>query len=192
LGRAIAGRLLAAGADVAVWNRSPQPVEDLVSQGAIGTADLQEAFQSDVVFSVLSNDSAVSSTLLDPQLLQLVPSSTVHVNLSTVSPELSRKATKMHAEAGIGYLAAPVFGRVPAAEAGLLNIMVAGDRSLISAVQPFFDVVGQRTWIMGTEPHHANIVKIIGNYLIACSIQSLSEAVTLAESAAVDTSELIS
>lgn len=191
MGRPIARNLVAAGHDVLVWNRSAAAMDELAAAGAQRAASVPEALQAPVVFSVLSNDQAVTETFLDSGVLAHAPSGTVHVNLATVSPGLAHRAAAAHAEHEVGYLSAPVFGRVPVAEAGALNILAAGEPDLIDRVQPYFDVIGTRTWRMGERPEQANLVKILGNYLIACAIQSLGEAVSLAEAAAIDAGALI-
>ncbi|NEW41634.1 NAD(P)-dependent oxidoreductase [Nocardia cyriacigeorgica] len=108
-----------------------------------------------------------------------------------MSTGLARRAGAAHAEHGVGYVAAPVFGRVPVAEAGALNLLAAGEHALLDRVQPLFDVIGSRTWRLGDRPEQANIVKILGNYLIACAIQSLGEAISVAEGAGVDSGQFV-
>ncbi|MBT2442916.1 NAD(P)-dependent oxidoreductase [Streptomyces sp. ISL-36] len=191
MGRPIAHNLVKAGHDVVVWNRSDAPAEQLVAAGARRAASVAEAMHSPVVFSVLSDDRAVAETFIDSGVLSRTPAGTVHVNLATVSAGLARRAGAAHAESGVGYVAAPVFGRVPVAEAGALNILAAGEEGQIDRAQPFFDVIGSRTWRLGDRPEQANIVKILGNYLIACAIQSLGEAVSLAEGAGVDSGQFV-
>ncbi|MFJ6986757.1 MULTISPECIES: NAD(P)-dependent oxidoreductase [unclassified Streptomyces] len=191
MGRPIAQNLLKAGHDVTVWNRSPEPGLMLVNAGATAVATPVEAFQAGIVFSMLSNDEAVTEVLLQPDLLRDVPAGSVHVNLSTISPALAERAAQLHAEFGVGYVSAPVFGRVPVAETGSLNILAAGDETLIQRVQPLLDIIGAKTWHLGTSPGRANVVKIIGNYLIACAIESMGEAVSVAEGAGVDATQLI-
>ncbi|CAL9334991.1 NAD(P)-dependent oxidoreductase [Streptomyces sp. enrichment culture] len=191
MGRPIARNLLEAGHEVVVWNRSDAPAEHLVAAGARRAASVEEAMHAPVVFSVLSDDRAVTETFLDSGVLSRIPGGTVHVNLATVSADLARRVAAAHAESGVGYVAAPVFGRVPVAEAGALNVLAAGECGLIDRVQPFFDVIGSRTWRLGDRPEQANIVKILGNYLIACAIQSLGEAVSLAEGAGVDSGQFV-
>ncbi|MBM7170046.1 NAD(P)-dependent oxidoreductase [Streptomyces sp. G44] len=191
MGRPIARNLLKAGHDVVVWNRSAAHAERLVAAGARRAASVMEAMRSPVVFSILSDDRAVTETFIDSGVLSRVPAGTVHVNLATVSADLARRVGAAHAESGVGYVAAPVFGRVPVAEAGALNILAAGEDGLIDRVQPFFDVIGSRTWRLGDRPEQANVVKILGNYLIACAIQSLGEAVSLAEGAGVDSKQFV-
>ncbi|MDP9845992.1 NAD(P)-dependent oxidoreductase [Streptosporangium lutulentum] len=191
MGKPIARNLLTAGHEVTVWNRGPQPVADLVAAGARPARNVSEAFASGVVFSVLADDRSVTDVFLDPGLLSGAPEGAVHVNLATVSTGLARHAAHLHARHGVGYVAAPVFGRVPVAEAGLLNVLAAGDPALIDRVQPFLDVIGVRTWRLGDRPEQANIVKILGNYLIASAVQSLGEAISLAEHTGVDASTLV-
>ncbi|MCF2530894.1 NAD(P)-dependent oxidoreductase [Yinghuangia soli] len=191
MGRPIARNLLEAGHEVVVWNRSDGPADALVAEGARRAASVAEAMHTPVVFSILSDDRAVAETFLDTGVLAQTPRGTVHVNLGTVSAALARRAEAAHAEHGVGYVAAPVFGRVPVAEAGALNVLAAGDPALLDRVQPFFDVIGSRTWRLGERPEQANTVKILGNYLIACAIQSLGEAVSVAERAGVDPMQFV-
>ncbi|MGN8025990.1 NAD(P)-dependent oxidoreductase [Microbacterium sp. 22242] len=191
MGAPIARNLIKAGYAVTVWNRSSGPVSALVADGAHAAATVAEAFQAPVVFSMLADDRAVQETLLDPAVLGAAAPGTVHVNLATVSTELARRAADAHAAHGLGYVAAPVFGRAPVAEAGALNVLAAGPPELLARVQPMLDVIGSRTWPLGERPEQANVVKILGNYLIACAIQSLGEAVSLAEQADVDPGMLV-
>ncbi|MDI3405740.1 NAD(P)-dependent oxidoreductase [Streptomyces cavernicola] len=191
MGRPMAHNLVKAGHDVTVWNRSDGPAEELAAVGARRAASVAEALQAPVVFSVLSDDRAVAETFLDSGVLAQTPGGTVHVNLATVSRDLAHRADAAHAEHGVGYVAAPVFGRVPVAEAGALNVLAAGEPALLDRVQPYLDVIGSRTWRLGDRPEQANIVKILGNYLIACAIQSLGEAVSVAERAGVDSGQLV-
>ena len=115
----------------------------------------------------------------------------LHVNLATVSPAASAAAAEAHAEHGCGYVAAPVFGSVAIASAGQLQVLAAGPGTQIDRAQPFFDAIGARTWWLGEEPHQANVVKILGNFLIASAIQALSEAVSTGERADVPADLLV-
>ncbi|MFI0898898.1 NAD(P)-dependent oxidoreductase [Streptomyces sp. NPDC020983] len=191
MGRPIARNLVRAGHDVVVWNRSDGPADELVAAGARRAASVAEAVRAPVVFSVLSDDRAFAETFLDSGVLTHARGGAVHVNLATVSAGLARRAEAVHTGHGVAYVAAPVFGRVPVAEAGALNILAAGAHGPVDRVLPFFDVIGSRTWRLGERPEQANVVKILGNYLIACAIQSLGEAVSVAEGAGVDPGQLV-
>lgn len=190
MGSAMAATLLGAGHRVQVWNRSPEPAEALVARGARPAADLDAVYANEVVISMLADDRAVESLLLDPALLARA-AATVHVNMATVSVPLARRAAELHARHGVGYLSAPVLGRSEVAAAGKLNILAGGDPALIDRVQPLFDAMGQRTWRLGDQPHHANTVKIAGNFLIASAIESLAEASALAEASGVQPAHLV-
>ena len=178
MGSAIAARLLAAGHGVRVWNRSPGPAQRLAEQGAQAVASAREACAAEVVFSILSDDGAVREVLLGAAL-PAVPG-TVHVNLATVSAQLSDElAQRLQAE-GCGYVAAPVLGRPDVAAAGKLHILAAGPAAQIERVQPLFDVIGQRTWRFGERAAQANVVKLAMNFMLAAAIESMGEAAALA------------
>ncbi|APA97861.1 NAD(P)-dependent oxidoreductase [Nocardia seriolae] len=191
MGRAIARNLARAGHEVVVWNRSAGPAAELAEEGALRVANVAEALRCPVVFSVLADDTAFAEVFLDSGVLGAAEQGMVHVNMATVSVALARRAVAAHAAHGSGYVAAPVFGRVPVAEAGALNILAAGEPRFIDRVQPFFDVIGSRTWRLGEQPEKADVAKILGNYLIACTIQSLGESISVADAAGVDPSQFV-
>ncbi len=191
MGRAIARNLVEAGHDVVVWNRSPGPVAALEALGATPAATLADALATPVVLSVLSDDAAVADLFLDSGALASATPGAIHANLATVSPELAARAARAHRDHGLEYVSAPVFGRVPVAEAGALTVMAAGSRTALTALEPYFAVIGNRTWRMGDDPAVANVSKILGNYLVASAIQALSEAVAVGESAGLDPQQLV-
>ncbi|HEU5042423.1 MAG TPA: NAD(P)-dependent oxidoreductase [Gemmatimonadales bacterium] len=180
MGRAVAANLLKAGHRVRVWNRSPGAAAELARAGAEAAAEPALAFAG-VVFSMLADDQALRETVLDRGLLERAPAGTVHVNLATISVALAERLTREHERHGVEYVAAPVFGRPDAAAAGQLAIVAAGAAASLDRVQPLLDVVGRRTWRVGTEPAQANAVKIAGNFLIAAAIESMAEAAVLVE-----------
>ncbi|WP_261560377.1 NAD(P)-dependent oxidoreductase [Frankia tisae] len=181
MGAAMARNLVAAGHTVLVWNRSPGPVDELAAAGAV-PASIEEAFATGTVLSMLADDHAVTERLLDPA----APAGALHVNMATISTALAERAAREYGERGLRYLAAPVFGRTEAAAAGNLTVVTAGDPAAIAEVQPLFDVLGRRTWTVGETPAYANLVKILGNYLIACSIEAMAEATTVIEAGGLD------
>ena len=96
-----------------------------------------------------------------------------------------------HREAGIAYVAAPVFGVPTAAANAQLNIVVAGEDAAIATVQPLFDVLGQKTWRLGTDQKHANIAKIAGNMMITLAMEAMGEATALTESHGVKAADFL-
>jgi 3-hydroxyisobutyrate dehydrogenase-like beta-hydroxyacid dehydrogenase len=182
MGSAIAGALLKARHTVRVWNRSPERARKLGAAGAQVAETPDDAFKGDVVFSMLGDDTALRTVLLDSGVLDRASGETVrvHVNMATVSVAFADELAARHAERGIAYVAAPVLGRPDVAAAGKLNIVAAGPTAALDAVQPLLDVVGQKTWRFGEVASRANVVKLSMNFMLAAAIESMGEAAALA------------
>ena len=179
MGAPMAANLVRAGHHVRVWNRSPGPVEALVAQGAEAAANPAEAARVDVLFSMLADDTATRAAVVDGGVLDALAVGAVHVNMATVSVAFARDMAALHAQRGIGYVAAPVLGRPDVAAAGRLNILAAGPGALIDRVQTLLDAIGQKTWRFGERPEQANAVKLAANFMIASAIEAMAEASTL-------------
>lgn len=184
MGNEMAKRLIDAGHDVGVWNRSPEPVAAMVAVGARAITTVKEAFEAPVVFSMLSNDAAALDQFSVENLS--AASGTIHVNMSSLSVAAADELDARHKAAGVGYIAAPVLGRPPVAAAGQLNILAGGAQSDIDTVQPLLDVLGKKTWVMGPTARTANLVKICVNFNLIHAIEALGESVALVESGGVD------
>ena len=180
MGSAMAANLVKAGHQLTAWNRSPEAARALA--GATAVAAPADAFKGDAVCTMLSDDAAVRSVILDSGALGAAAPGLVHVMLATISIPLVEELAERHRAAGIGYVAAPVFGRPPAAAAAQLNIVVAGDPAAIATVQPILDALGTKTWPLGDEPQRANAAKLAGNMMIALAIEAMAEATALTES----------
>ncbi|MFD9594677.1 NAD(P)-dependent oxidoreductase [Kitasatospora sp. NPDC059973] len=190
MGQGMAASLLRAGYRVRVWNRSPGPVAALVDRGAEAADGPAGAFAAEAVVSMLADDAAFERLLLDPALLAGARA-TLHVNMATVSVALAERAEALHAEHGIGYVAAPVLGRPPVAAAGELNILAAGGPEALALAEPLLAAMGRRTWHFGDHPRQANTAKISANFLLACAIESMAEACSLAEANGVRPTDLV-
>lgn len=179
MGSAMASNLVAAGHAVTVWNRSEAATEPLASLGAKVARTADRAAQGEVLCSMLANDQAVREVVLDNGLLDAMDPGTVHVNHATISVALAKELAAEHAKRGLGYVAAPVFGRPDMAAAAKLNILAAGKRSAIEKVAPLLEVMGSKVWPMGDAPERANVAKIAGNFMLASAIESMAEACAL-------------
>jgi 3-hydroxyisobutyrate dehydrogenase-like beta-hydroxyacid dehydrogenase len=134
---------------------------------------------------MLADDTAIADVLSD-DVLAGAPTNLLHINMATVSVDCSRALSAKHKALGQSYVGAPVFGRAEVAAAGQLNIVAAGaDADLVKA-EPLFAAMGKKTWRVGSEPEHAHLLKIGGNFMLATTIELLSEAITLMEKAGVD------
>ena len=180
MGRPMALNLIKAGHRVRVWNRSRGTADALIANGATAAATPHDAFGAEAAISMLADDAATRSVILDSGALNAAPRGLVHVNMATISVSCSRALADAHRERGIAYVAAPVFGRPDAAAAASLHIVAAGPVAAIDRVQPLFDVLGQKTWRVGDDAPRANVMKIAGNFLIACAIEAMSESAALA------------
>src|SRR5262249_16596534 len=92
---------------------------------------------------------------------------------------------------GQHYIAAPVFGRPEAAEAGKLFVAAAGEKSAIERAMPVLEALGQRVFVVGDKPEMANVVKLSGNFLIASVIESLAEGMGVTRKYGIDPHEFV-
>ena len=183
MGKAMATRLIEAGHDVVVWNRSKEPVEEMVALGARAASSPVEALATGASFSMLANDAAAEAVLSAENLAQ---GSGFHANMASVSPECGARIAAVAKASGIDYIASPVLGRPAVAAAGNLNILAAGDPEVIAQAEPFYRVMGTRTWPMGEKPEVANLVKVAVNYNIIHALEAMAESISLAEKSGVD------
>jgi 3-hydroxyisobutyrate dehydrogenase-like beta-hydroxyacid dehydrogenase len=191
MGGAMAGHLLDAGHALTVWNRSPAAAEALVARGAKLARTPERAAQGEVLHSMLANDQAVREVILDSGLLDAMDRGIVHVNHATVSVALARELAAAHAQRGLDYVAAPVFGRPDVAAAGKLNIVVAGSPEAIERVRPLLEAMANALWPMGEAPELANVVKIAGNFMIGAAIESMAEASALVRAHGVEAADFL-
>lgn len=179
MGFHMAMRLVDAGHDVVVWNRSQEPIERALEQGARRAESPEEALNAPVSFSMFANDAVADAILSDDALA--AAGNGVHANMASVSPACATRLAERAAAHGSHYVGSPVLGRPQVAQAGELNILAAGSPDAISQLHPYFDVMGKKTWTLGENPATANLVKIAVNYNIIHAIQALAESVALAE-----------
>jgi 3-hydroxyisobutyrate dehydrogenase-like beta-hydroxyacid dehydrogenase len=187
MGSAMAANLLKAGHEVAVYNRTASKADDLVKQGAHRATQIADACKGEAVLTMLADDPALESVVLgDGGVANNLSKGAIHISLSTISVALAQKLTAAHAERGQHFVSAPVFGRPEAAAIGKLFVTAAGEDEAVTKCLPLFDAIGQKTFRFGTNPSHANLVKISGNFLISCVIESLAEALALVGKAGID------
>jgi 3-hydroxyisobutyrate dehydrogenase-like beta-hydroxyacid dehydrogenase len=180
MGSGMAANLLRAGHELTVFNRTAAKRRALADLGAREAATVGDACGGEVVVSMLADDSALRRVALgDEGIIDKLRRGAVHVSMSTVSVELTRDLNQAHEQAGQKFVAAPVFGRPDMAAAAKLFIVAAGAGDATRICQPLFDCMGQRTFPFGTEPAAASLVKLTGNFMLAATIETLGEALTL-------------
>jgi len=179
MGVGMVRNLLKAGHSVTVWNRTPERAAALAADGAQVAASAAACAAADVVISMLADDAATAEVTLAEDFLAALRADTVHAGMATVGVGLAERLAAAYAARGRAYVSAPVFGRPPAAAAAQLFIVAAGAAADLARCQPLFDAMGQRTFVVGTRPADANVVKVSGNFMLASMIEAFGEACAL-------------
>jgi 3-hydroxyisobutyrate dehydrogenase-like beta-hydroxyacid dehydrogenase len=192
MGSAIARTLLSAGHKVTVYNRTRARAEELVSSGARVADTIADAARAPAVLTMLADDQAVEQTVFSSDgLLAALPSAGVHVSLSTISTELSRRLAEAHAHNGQGFVAAPVFGRPEAAAAKRLVVVAAGAPAAVERVRGLLEDMGRKLFVIGEDPPAASTLKLAGNFLIVSMLETLGEAFALLRSSGVEPAQFL-
>ncbi len=193
MGAGIAANLVRTRHDVAVWNRSLERAEPLVDAGATAANSPKDAATGrDVVFTMLADDSALESVLAgDRGLLAGLAPGALHVSMSTIAVATADRIAAAHRAQGQRFLCAPVFGRPEAAAAAKLFVVAAGEPAALQTATPLLSVLSQRVFYVGVLPSAASLVKLCGNFMILSAIESLGEAMALAEKGGVPNQQLL-
>lgn len=140
MGAGMSRNLIKAGNDLVVYNRTRSLAQEMQSLGAKVAETASEAAAGvEVLITMLADDRAVQDVIFEPgAALKSLPEGAVHISMSTISVDLSRRLAKSHADKHQNYIAAPVFGRPDAAATGKLFIVSAGPSESIEKMpQPF-------------------------------------------------------
>ena len=187
MGTGIAKSLLRAGHRLKVYNRTARRAEALVRDGALQASSIAEACREEIVMTMLADDAALEAVVFGQGgIAPSLKPRAVHVSLSTISVALSERLATEHARLGQEYVAAPVFGRPDAAEAARLAVVAAGKPEAVQRCKPLLEAMGPRVLVAGERPTIANVIKLIGNFLLCSVIESLSEAFALGRKSGVD------
>ncbi len=183
MGAAMAANLVRAGHEVLVWNRTAKRAEPLVAQGAVlAPSPRAAAAGRDIVVSMLADDAALEQALHGSNgLYEGLPRGALHVSSSTIAVSTADRAAAEHAERGLKFLSAPVFGRPEAAAAGKLFIIAGGAESDLATANAIFPAMGQKVFHISEKPSAANLVKLCGNFAILATIETMAEAMALAQ-----------
>jgi 3-hydroxyisobutyrate dehydrogenase-like beta-hydroxyacid dehydrogenase len=178
MGTPMALRLLAAGHELSVWNRSEGRTKPLIHEGAIAAATPAEAeLGADAVITMLFDDAAYAEVLFGPNgLVDALSPGGLHISCSTISVGLSERLTWEYANRGIDFVGAPVFGRPSVAEDGRLWVVAAGADRAVNRARPLLEAFSRGITVIDEEPRQAHAVKLGGNFLISAMIHSLGEA----------------
>ncbi|HEK20535.1 MULTISPECIES: NAD(P)-dependent oxidoreductase [unclassified Mucilaginibacter] len=182
MGTPMSKQLLKAGYPLTVYNRSKDKEAGLKEQGANTASSPKELLpQSDVVVIMVTDDKAIRD-IFDGEdgLLAAEGSEKVIINMSTVSPDISKEMAQRCQQHGLSYLDAPVSGSVKQAETAQLVIMAGGEQSVFEKVKPVLETMGKLAVNVG-DTGAGNAAKLAINTLLSFYTQGLAEAVILAK-----------
>lgn len=189
MGEPIARRLLDAGHQVRVWNRTASKAEGLADAGAEVLAAPGEACRSaEVVVTMVLDDAALLD--VSHEVLAGDAAGRVLVDMSTVSPAASRQVADAAAAAGVSYLRAPVSGNPSVVQAGNLGIMVSGDAAAFERVEALLRDIGPNVFYVGGG-EEARVLKLGLNLMIAATAQAIAEALVLGEAHGLDRAKML-
>jgi 3-hydroxyisobutyrate dehydrogenase len=192
MGIPMSTQLIKAGYPVTVYNRNKEKAKSLEIAGAkIASSPRELIQQSAVILIMVTDDQAIREIFInDDGLLSAKTTGKVIINMSTVSPEISREMALLCNMQSNHYLDAPVSGSVKQAEDGGLVIMVGGEEKIFQETKPILECIGKLAMLVG--PHGAgNVAKLAINTLLAFHAQGLAEAVVFARQNKIKTEDLL-
>ncbi len=192
MGAPIAERVLSAGHELTVYNRSPGKADDLLARGAaLGKSPKDLLGASDVCITVVSDDAALEAvTLSNGGILAGARPGTVLVDMSTVSVAASSRVAAAADEAGVGYLRAPVSGNPGVVRAGNLTIIVSGPSEPFERIEPLLKTIGPNVHYVG-DADQARVVKLALQVMIGGTAELMAEALLLGEAGGVSREKLL-
>ncbi|MBV6303358.1 NAD(P)-dependent oxidoreductase [Candidimonas humi] len=190
MGTPMIRRLLAAGHQVRVWNRSPDKARALAADGAQAVATPAEAAAgAAAVFLCLTDQDAVEATVFGPQGIHLVEGGLL-VDHSSISPAATRDyAARLREGSGRTWIDAPVSGGVAGAAAGTLSVMAGGPADALQHVEPWIRAYAARVTRVGNSGA-GQTAKLCNQTIVASTINAIAEAVALAAHSGMDPSVL--
>ena len=192
MGFPMSRRLLNAGYDVAIWNRSAGKAKPLIEAGATLAAKPQEvATSASIIFMCVTDAAAVEDVVFGPDGFATVPGAgKLVVDFSSIHPDKARAiAARLKAANGMSWVDAPVSGGTKGAEEGTLAVMAGGDAADIERIRPYVLAMARRLTHMG--PTGAGqMTKLCNQVIVGCAMAVLAEATRLAVNSGIDAGKL--
>jgi 2-hydroxy-3-oxopropionate reductase len=187
MGLPMARNILKAGYQLTVWNRTAAKAAPLVAEGAEQAGSPAEVARcSDVVVTIVTDSPDVEAVAGGENgVLAGAGAGSVWIDMSTISPEVTRRLGAAAAERGVEALDAPVSGGPPGAEAGTLSIMVGGKQEVFDACLPLLQTMGKTITRVG-DLGAGQVTKACNQVVIAATLAGIAEALVLGSKAGVD------
>ena len=184
MGKPMAKNLLKAGYELWVNNRSQGPMEEMAACGAHAATRKELAENAEVIITMLPNGPQVREVILGDVIKDMRPGQ-IFIDCSSISPVVSKEIAAALAEKGVEMLDAPVSGGEPKAIDGTLSFMVGGKQAVFDRCKDILGAMGASVTRCG-EVGAGNTTKLANQIIVACNIQAVAEAFTLAQKAGVD------
>lgn len=161
MGTPMALRLLAAGHELSVWNRTEGRTKPLLREGAIAAATPAEAeLSADAIITMFPDDAAYEEVLFGVhRLIDALSPGVLHILCGSISPSFAQRLTTEHATRRIDLVCAPVFGTPADAEAGRLWVVAAGADQAIARARPLLEAFSRGITVAGNQPPQAFALK---------------------------------
>jgi 2-hydroxy-3-oxopropionate reductase len=187
MGKPMARNLIKAGYSLILYNRSQEPVQELVAAGGTAASSAKGvAEKSGVVITMLPDSPDVEQVVLGPAgVIEGLQSGMLYIDMSSIAPATSRTICDALDAKSVDSLDAPVSGGEVGAKQGTLSIMVGGREEAFRRALPLFQVMGGNIVHIGG-PGAGQVTKACNQMVVALTIQAVSEALTLARKAGVD------
>ncbi|TCJ38085.1 NAD(P)-dependent oxidoreductase [Parafrankia sp. BMG5.11] len=186
MGAAMVTRLIDAGNDVLVWNRTLAKTAPLVEKGARAVETIADLAAADIVFVMVSTPRDLEEVIAGPRgLLDAEQTPRIIVDCSTVSVEASAKVRSLASKAGVGFLAAPVSGNPHVIAEGGGCIVASGPADVYATTEPYLSQMAKVAVYAGDE-EQSRLVKLCHNLYLGMMVQALVEVTSLAEKGGTD------
>ncbi|MBA2442958.1 MAG: 2-hydroxy-3-oxopropionate reductase [Rubrobacter sp.] len=192
MGRPMARNLMGAGYELVVYNRSPEKARELADEGAAAAGSPREVAEScGTVITMLPDSPEVEEVLAgEGGVFEGLREGSLVVDMSTISPVVTRELAEEARKRGASMLDAPVSGGEPGAVGGTLSIMVGGEEGDFERARPLLDVLGGTVTHVG-EVGAGQVVKACNQVVVALTIEAVSEALVLGSKAGVDPAKVL-
>lgn len=187
MGSAMAERLVDAGHDLVLWNRTSERASDLAQRLGCRAADTpaQAVAEAEIVLSVLALGEQTEQVLLDPDLQAALPDAAVVCDMATSGSATTARLAEAYREAGVSFVDSPVAGSVASVLSGALVVLASGPDDAVAAARPAFEAFSENIVHLG-EAGHGQAMKLASVLVVHSLNSAVSEGMALATRAGID------
>jgi 3-hydroxyisobutyrate dehydrogenase len=192
MGKPMAMNLMRVGYQLIIWNRTISKIDEFISNGAQKAKSPKEvAERSHIVITIVTSSPDVEEIILGPKgVIHGTHKGLILIDMSTISPSVSKNVAKALSLKGVKMLDAPVSGGEIGAQNGTLSIMVGGPKDIFKQCLPIFETLGKKVNYMGLNGM-GQTTKLCNQVICALNIQAVSEGLTLGTKAGLDLKQLL-